>query len=213
VVRTQLYYIPEARENDRYVFDGIFLYEGLSSLNGLNGKRKRRFRRFFRKIGKGLKKAGKITVKVVKKAIPVASTVASFIPGAGWAVSAGLTAAEMAIKQIDKKKKRRRKKLRRSNQSTNSEAIHNFVDKQLKNNAIYKKNAQLVRKTHKKIHISPVLFDKQALQKAINDTLQLIDLKTTNRTSAESLRQKTKEQLKIQEQNIINDVLRILSIY
>ncbi len=213
MVRTQLYYIPEARENDRYVFDGIFLYEGLSSLNGLNGKRKRRFRRFFRKIGKGLKKAGKITVKVVKKAIPVASTVASFIPGAGWAVSAGLTAAEMTITQIDKKKKRRRKKLRRSNQSTNSEAIHNFVDKQLKNNAIYKKNAQLVRKTHKKIHISPVLFDKQALQKAINDTLQLIDLKTTNRTSAESLRQKTKEQLKIQEQNIINDVLRILSIY
>ncbi len=215
-MRTHIYYIPEAQENDRYVFDGVFLYEGLSSLTGLNGKG--RFKKFFRKIGKGIKKIGKFTFKVVKKAIPVASAVATFIPGVGWAVKAGLTVADIAVKKIKKRrgnkikklKKRPSKKLRPiSNQSRRNRI-------KVYNHQIYKKKSFGKRKTHKKIHVSPELLHEQALQAAneyMNYLIQLVDLKTKDKVTASMLQNLTNEQLSKEKRNIFNDVSHLLFNY
>lgn len=226
---TTIYYIPEAI-NHRFAFDGIYAYEAIGSLKGLDGRRK--IGRLFKRIGKGLKKIGRKVYKVAKKVIPIASTVASFIPGAGWAVKAGLSLAETAI---DINENRKAKKNGRSIQIPQPQVkkesrgvvapqpisnrlpvvqqparFTNYVNQQ----ANYKKNdiKALIDAIYRKNHVSPetILTLARAQQPDPDNLSQLIAAKSTNNVQASTIETETKAQLRASKHNIFSEVLENL---
>ncbi len=127
-MNTTVYFAPDAVGSDAsYFFDGAYMYErvhGLGSLGALHGWLRRigkkikkigkKVVKLHKKIGKKVlkvaKKVGKTALKVIHKALPIASTVLSFIPGVGWAASAALMAAQVGLDAWDKSQKKKAKK-------------------------------------------------------------------------------------------------------
>ena len=223
---TTIYYVPDARESDNYVFDGVYAYEAVRSLKGLDGRRKKRhkkrrgrFVKFFRRVGKGLKKVGKGVFKVVKKVIPIASTVLTFVPGVGWAAKAALTAAEIGINAAERRKKRRKLKkqqagksrsdqLRLSNQSTYQKSKQIDTYQANKYIASYDKNTI---KSNVRTQVSPVSINVRPLIEAVNrqqkrdikTILRLFDSEKANRIKANTVRDLTREQMRVSIQGRI----------
>jgi len=130
-----IYYAPDAVGSlSDYFTDGEYMYtrvHGLGQLGALDGWLRRigrKIKRGVKKIGKKIKKAAKKTWKVVKKvggkaltvirkALPIVSTVLSFVPGVGWVAGAALMAAEMGLNAMHKAqlRKKRRKQMKALN--------------------------------------------------------------------------------------------------
>lgn len=123
-----IYYAPDAVGSlSEFFTDGDYMYtrvHGLGDLGSLHGWLRRigrKIRRGVKKIGKKIKKVAKKTWKAVKKvggkvltvirkALPIVSTVLSFVPGVGWVASAALMAAEMGLNAMHKAQLRRKRR-------------------------------------------------------------------------------------------------------
>jgi hypothetical protein len=214
---TTIYYIPEAI-NYRFAFDGIYAYEALSSLNGLNGKRK--IGRFFKRIGKGLSKISKKVYKVAKKVIPVASAIATFIPGVGWAVKAGLSAAEMAINYADKKKSVQSREVETSQPVSNRLPVEpvqftSYAKQPLVNQqANYAKNdiKKLIDAIKSKHQVRPETIQTlvRTQQPSLEDYSRLIELKSQDNVNATTVEAETTSQLRAFKHNIFSEILEEL---
>lgn len=171
-MNTTVYYAPDAVGSLASIFsDGTYMYErvhNLGSLGALDGWLKRigrKLRKGIKKVGKKafkvMKKVHKVTMKVVRKALPIVSTVLSFVPGVGWAASAALMAAEMGLKAYDKykskkdKRKAARKALRKKMAELNAKTT--TPAKPVKRvNPIQRVDMAPISQTIKKVQLTPV---------------------------------------------------------